>query len=761
MLKDGQPTLQQSVVAICDSERKVLGTGFFIGNDGSLLTCFHVIGNKNSRQLHSETFLIYYQGSYLPAECILGAPEPERLDVAILRLTHGKLPDEAALLAIGKYDPKSTGDNEYHTFGFRSPGELMGLNANGKISGEAVTAGNNLKLLQLSSQSAGQQEIRFGMSGAPVFHMERVVGMVATTFVEEGKENIPLAIPIDAIAKIWQPLENRFQEQELYDKLLGWLSPGGVLGEKAFEKLCKTLPEFFKVNYQTIKNTAKPQEALLQHIKTQSPLYTFVNWLHRNYDEAEALVLPSSYHSFVNRNDELNKIIYGATYTALDAPRGYGKTALLRHVEISNAQKGWLCFYAQVPENPANWKGFAISLQEVIGGDSIVEVSDASESGDKLGERLVKLKKEFDKPQNPGTEILLLIDNLERLPDHEVCNLVNDLIPAIYKKLESNQIKFRVCFAGRAVGNKLKHCDQLKVAIIGLTPFDFDVIKRTIVESANTPPEDSQLRAAHLMHITGGHPGCMAKIIQEMNFDSYPDKHFKAKEDEHKKIVLEAAEAVRNALPDGLREIFEVLSFFRRFNHNILKQIIAKELIVWDSGNVTALSNNLTQTYLVERGKDGFLQDAIVRRLLNIRIRLKEPKRFIELNKAAQELYETNLKNNAGYSDIFALERLFVHLQLDYYGSNPSFQYPDLERRKQLKKRFFAPNGILFGCLEELAHKSNASDIFENLQVTLERDWEFTFVLNYFLREDKHNSFPYQEMKNQINKFLFANQSCC
>lgn len=767
--------LRQSVVAIREPEGKVLGTGFFIGNDGSLLTCFHVVGNKETGELHQKTFHIYFQGNSYPANCIYVSPNPKRLDVAILRLNSGELPKGAVLLPLGKWEAKLEADREFITFGFRSADQFMGLFARGIVRGKVevdiVVVRVTAPLLQLSPQSPGQEEIRPGMSGAPVFYLgkQRVVGMVTTRYMEreKGSENIPLAIPIDAIAEVWQPLRNRFHEQELYDQLLHVLSPAGWFTSWALERLTEELPPFFGVDIKEL-DRQDLHNSLLQHITNRRQFYTFIHWLQRKYPQipVEDLVLPISYYPFVNRRDELNEIMEAGPYTVLDAPTGYGKTALLRRAEIEYARKEWLCVYVEIPDEPATCIGIAANFQEIVGGMGITARTSENEIGRELAERLLQVKADLDVKNHQNhleiTEsagITLFLDNLERLPDGELVKLIEDFVASIFDTFRGKGIRLRVCFAGRNVGQRLESIDtSIPLNIIPLKTFDFDIIKSTIAEAAVTSATDAQLRAAHLMHVTGGHPGCMAYILKAMNFAWPPDLYFQEHAKEHKKVILDTARQVNELLPADLRASFEVLSFFRRFNYQLLEQIVEKGLIDWPKNDSRRLADRLTQTYLIRRD-EGFLQDEIVRRLLTIRLRWEEPKKFLELYKSAQEIYEANLQNDY-YAQIIALESLFISLQLGYYRYDDRYHLlrePKLDERKVLKDNFFSSNSTLIKYLEVLAKKPNAPDIFADFMVALEKDKEFVFTLNYYLRQDTYNSDPYQELQSHLKQFK-ANQ---
>ena len=740
--------LKQSVALVRGRGR---GTGFFIGNDGSLLTCFHVVGNNETGKLTDKELVVTYSGVEYPAKCIRTPSDPRILDVAVLRLVDGKLPPGATLLPLGKWKSDSGQTSPARTFGFRPPEMVQGLFAKGEISGLIATE-SGAQLLQFSSQAVGAEEIRQGMSGAPVYldATGQIVGVIALRIKQVG-ETIPCAIPTQVIADIWPPVATRLREEELLQQLYKEvLRPGVWFTETTFKSFYKSLPiPAPKKRYDQLGEDK--YKALLDQIRDQGQVYHFINCIRVKRPDiplAKLLELPSVHRiQFVDRDDERKKACerYAPSYILFEAPAGYGKTDLLREVERQHFGEGWLSIYVETPQDIVRAAELANQVAAQTGYPRDISYLRNTQA---IGYILAGfLQDQLISLDAPG--IVLLIDNVERLPEGEISDFLNHFLGAIWSVFK----KVRVRFAGRYVGSLWKkQAEEFELTVIPLLPFGFRSVRET-VRSLFPEQKELDLRSAYLMHMTGGHPGCMVEIMERMDFAQLVEKDLKARQDEYKEIVLSVAREIRKSIPEPLQNTFDVLSVFRRYNYRQLQQIIDEKLIEY-GGDAYSLENDLVATYLVERKPEpGFLQGEIVRRLLAIRLRWEEPERFLELCQKAKQIYKQDLQQLAIYRpDIIAIEVLYQELELGYYGGEQT-----LVARKALRDRFFADGGILRRYLKILATKSDAPAIIAGLRASLEGEhgsWEFRFAVNFFLRGDQYSNEPYEEMLVQVGKFL-------
>ncbi len=349
----------QRAVARVQGAGGITGTGFFIGNNGTLLTCFHVVRDNQTRDLTKQPLTVTFDSAIYQARCIYPSPDPENLDVAVLLLDTGKLPQGAVVLPLGKWSDESGQSRSFDTVGFRSPDKFEWLRSSGAIRGRILTK-DKKELLQLASERIGAEEIRQGMSGAPVYHLatEQIVGMIISRYREEriigGQQTetievIPLAIPIELLADI-PGVKERLWEQNLLQKLssilhLAWFT------EQAFESFYKSLPLPKLKKYEELGQDKT--KALLEQLKGEQ-IYDLINWVRIKRPDIELdkkVELPPVHRiNFVNREDERKEACcsYAPPYILFDAPAGYGKTELLKAIEQRYFRDGWFCIYVQI-----------------------------------------------------------------------------------------------------------------------------------------------------------------------------------------------------------------------------------------------------------------------------------------------------------------------------------------------------------------------------------------------------------------------------
>jgi len=395
-------------------------------------------------------------------------------------------------------------------------------------------------------------------------------------------------------------------------------------------------------------------------------------------------------------------------------------------------QQEWFCIPVKLSKKNSNSiKEISLEIIEQSGGKKpdATEMMTPDICGLKISECILSSDKR---------KILLLLDEAEWINDDLAKDIFDDLVPSIVKSF--SDIDFRMIVSGRYLSRWEKLEVKIPLKSIQLTPFDFHVVCKTIEKldlKSKYRSDYKQEFASHLMHLTGGHPGCIAQIIRkdillsikinELNEGEYFDK-----------IVKPVIDEIRFHIPNDLKMIFERISVIRRFTPQLLRRFIKKNLIDWKKSEYD-LEDRLLQTYLVNN-EEGFLKDDITRRLLSIYLRKTDFEHFKKICKGAIEFYKfklTDLKTHR--ADLIALELSFQKLQDIYYVQ----QGTDSDFFKTLPEIF----DMLVKDREAIAKMKTFRD-------NINRDWEFQFCLNYFFRKDTYNDEPFRKMIKQIDHYI-------
>lgn len=451
---------------------------------------------------------------------------------------------------------------------------------------------------------------------------------------------------------------------------------------------------------------------------------------------------------FVNREYELQQAYaeYAAHHIFFDAPSGYGKTALLQAIEWHYFGEGWLCISVETPNNIQT----ALELCRLVAKEADVLYVTTFPDSQALGYSVAAfLNNKIHLSDIPG--ILFLIDSVERLPHSEVYAFLT-FLKTIRLALTGTHIQVRIHLAGRSVGLLWERTAQnlnLQTKVISLSPFQLRYVRET-VRLLQPSQQELDLRASYLMHVTGGHPFCMANILQHMDYAQPVDEHFNQEHARYQKVVFSIADAIRKGLPIDLRDIFDALSIFRRYNNRLLDAMVRHNVLRYHGG-VSNLVKALIATDFVKR-RSGFIQDTIVRRLLAIDLRQRDQEQFLDLCRKARNIYLEDLQTATDRPEQIAVEGLYQELQLRYYAGDGS-----LAERADLWEQFFADDGILNQFVYPLMQKQNVVDCIENLLALIQDengDWEIRFAVNFFLRGDTYSDEPFEKMIRQIEHVL-------
>ncbi len=734
--------LVQSVVRI-DHEGNV-GTGFFIDSDGSILTCFHVIRDKKTLQATKREVAIWFDGQEYVARCIAASTDPDLLDAAILRLNDEEMPSKAVLLPLGRWQEAVPA---VRSFGFCHPRTVNGLHARSMIQGRTRTDRNQV-FLHFSPQAA--QQMRPGMSGAPLYCEEanQIVGVIAHRFRADGVK-ITCAIPIEEIAEIHPRIKERLAEEKVLQNLQQILVPGKWFTENTLRRFYESLSFPNLPAYDELEAN-RPQGIVDQLRSRSESVYDFIKALQLRHPTIPLDdVLPEGSLGFVNRDEELRETTgsLAVPYIFFEAPAGYGKTALLSAIRQRDIAHGWLCIYVDAPPTIDS----ALSLARFVAQQADCQIparlrhvqNVAWMLAGHLQQRLSVAKKDRSAAKKGLT---LIIDSVEQLPDVEIDDFLNQFLAELLEALPKINIRLRL--AGRYIGGRWSQKAQtFNLPVLALSPFQFHYVRETV---RTRFPKHKHLDsfAAHLMHITGGHPRCMKQIMDACDSTRSPEDHFEAEATRYRQMVLKVVNNIRELIPSDLRHVFDVLSVFRRYTYAILNSVLEAGLIPYTDGN-RRLEKDLLATYLVKR-EEAFIQDEIVRRLLALRLRWEEPDTFARVINEARKIHRFYLERTT-YPEAIFIEALYQELVTGYYRSDMK-----AAARHQLSERFFTDGGILERYLEKLEEKPELDSIGASLVNILEneKDWEFAFSVKFFLREEEYTDAPYNTLCQRVKRFF-------
>jgi hypothetical protein len=167
-----------------------LGSCFPVSETGVLLTCFHVVGDCSTGVVRHKMLTIVWPNLNISIDARVDADiSAPHIDIAVLVLVSGKLPDNIAALPL---DIRIFPNAPFISFGYRKAEGFDGLFSRGTIIGEVGDVSQQA-LIQLRSSEIGP-----GMSGAPLVyeHYHRVAGVISDYWRTESNHDRDLAFAI-------------------------------------------------------------------------------------------------------------------------------------------------------------------------------------------------------------------------------------------------------------------------------------------------------------------------------------------------------------------------------------------------------------------------------------------------------------------------------------------------------------------------------------------------------------------------------------
>ncbi|MBN3963510.1 hypothetical protein [Nostoc sp. NMS8] len=475
---------------------------------------------------------------------------------------------------------------------------------------------------------------------------------------------------------------------------------------------------------------------------------------------------------FTNRDAAINEITAtnSPPYRLVTAPEGYGKTEFLKQIQGRFQELQWCCAYASI----SSYESIE-DLEKRLASSLNLTIPEGHKLswGERLGSLLHRNWARWQAQDKKG--IVLLIDLDGSAPQKQRLNeLFNDFrdfawkIEKCLKELlffKENSRRLRVVIAARCLIDL--PLDRIFPKLT-LSPFNWEVIEDTATKYLNSfkmTSESLALLAGHLLYLTGGHPGGIAEALKVYRGGDYTVNLFLNSYGNQlwEKSLKKCRDQIRESLVkenNHLYESIEKLSIFPILNGTwILKEAVQRFQLPF-SDDIFKLNAELTKTSIFTRDKT-IIKDGMTRRLLVIGLlRESSPDNFQSLcSEAAQicweYIHELKSKNNSAFAGTWSMQYFFQSLQkhAGFINCGPN----SLAYRQELRQDFFEKTveetlGIFRNTDREQFH-----EFIYTLKSEVENDWEFQFVVNYYLHNDEYNDTPYRYLIQKLDEAIQNN----
>ena len=475
---------------------------------------------------------------------------------------------------------------------------------------------------------------------------------------------------------------------------------------------------------------------------------------------------------FTNRDAAISDITANnsPTYRLITAPKGYGKTAFLKQIQKRFQELQWCCAYASM-SGDQNIE----DLEKELANSLNLQIEEGNELpwGEHLG---LLLHRNWAKWQSQGQKgIVLLIDLDGNAPQKQRLNEIFDQLKELGWRIEKslkelqffkdNSKSLRVVIAARCLTDLPS--DRIFPKLI-LSPFNWEVIQDTAtkyLKPIEMTSESLALLAGHLLYLTGGHPGGIAEALKAYRGGGYTVNLFLKSYGSKlwERNLKHCRDQIKESLTkenNHLYESIEKLSIFPILNGNwILKEAVKRFQLPF-SDDSFKLNAELTKTSIFTRDKT-IIKDGMTRRLLVIGLlRESSPDSFQKLCSEAAQIcweyvHELKSKNDSAVAGTWSMQYFFQSLQ--QHAGFINCGVDSLAYRQELRRSFFDETveetiGIFRNTDREQTH-----EFLSTLKSEVEHDWEFQFLVNYYLHNDEYNDTPYRYLIHKLDEAIQNN----
>ena len=358
---------------------------------------------------------------------------------------------------------------------------------------------------------------------------------------------------------------------------------------------------------------------------------------------------------FINRRQELDYVVgpNAQPCTEFYGYTGNGKTELLKKI-LEHYRLGgtWLQAFVSFEEKPGLTPlDLAEELASQTLGAGLAETIRLQADEAQKGQAAYLAAEELSRLW-AMRRMALLFDTSEQIPAPIQDWIESDLAPALEKSIGDLKAQVRMVLAGRKpVSWRSAHFKQ-RLRVIPLSPFDETAVGEmldwfvALKRRQPIPSPDRQQIVRDILDITGGHPGCIKQLLDDLSQKSFnvrPDYVHEHRETLFGECVYPTLDTgVLKKLPADLLPALQVVSVFRRLLPDFMDFLIERDHLDSTYVGGMALLGRLRETHLVLSPRPpAFMYDidVVVQHILALRMELKRPKQYRELNALALNIY--------------------------------------------------------------------------------------------------------------------------